>query len=149
MIVLEVIAYFFAWTFMLYWIHRLAHVWKPFKKIHWVHHKAVWNMELKWIWPHIFLWQEDLGSTLDLMFTEGIPTVIFCAITGQWWILVWWYIWSAFIQEHVEHNPKFSALPLSAGKTHLVHHKDWRYNYSLYFPVWDIVFGTYKPYKEM
>ena len=44
----------------------------------------------------------------------------------------------------VEHNPNVYLPPFSAGKTHLVHHEDWTKNYSLFFPIWDIVFGTYR-----
>lgn len=150
MIIFEYVAYFFAWTFILYWVHRFAHkVKSPVMKTHWEHHKVVLTQEIKWMWPMIFLWQEGWKATLDIIYTEAIPTIIFCAITGQWWILVWWYIWTAFIQEHIEHNPNFNIYPFSAGKTHLVHHRNSNYNYSLFFPIWDIVFGTYKSYKEL
>lgn len=143
------VVYFFAWTFILYWIHRFSHRHlTPLSNIHWEHHKCVQTQQLKWIWPMIFLWQENFKSTLDLLYTEGIPTLLFCAITNQWWILIWWYIWSAFIQERIEHNPNFDFFLLSAGKTHLEHHRNPNYNYSLFFPIWDIIFKTYKSHKK-
>ena len=92
---------------------------------------------------------DDWNSTLDIIVTEIIPTLIFCYFTGQWWIFGVYYVWTAFIQEWFEHNPKFDMLPFSAGKTHLVHHKIWRANYSLFFPIWDIVFRTYVSAKKI
>lgn len=145
---ITIVFYFLLWELILYWMHRISHKWHPFKKYHWAHHKAVNNLEIKWFWQMIFLYQEDWDSTVDLILTELLPTLVFCLITGQWWIMIFWYLWTAFIQEHIQHNPRISSLPLMAGKPHLVHHGDARYNYSVFSPTWDIIFRTYKPYKK-
>ena len=129
---------------MLYCVHRLCHILPYLKEIHWKHHKYVTNTQPKWMWQNIFLYSDDWNGTLDIIVTEIIPTIIFCYLTNQWWILGVYYIWTAFIQEWVEHNPNVYLPPFSAGKTHLVHHEDWTKNYSLFFPIWDIVFGTYR-----
>ena len=63
-------------------------------------------------------------------------------------LFIVYYVWTAFIQEWVEHNAKFNIWPFSAGKFHLNHHKNWRCNYSLFFPIWDHVFGTAIPVKN-
>ena len=142
------VVYFFLWTLLLYWMHRLCHIIPYLKEIHWHHHKYVTDQQPKWMWQNIFLFSDDWMSTLDIIVTEIIPTLVFCYFTGQWWIFVWYYIWTAFIQEWIEHNPKIDVWPLSAGQTHLVHHKNWRRNYSLFFPIWDVVFGTYEKAKR-
>jgi sterol desaturase/sphingolipid hydroxylase (fatty acid hydroxylase superfamily) len=87
-------------------------------------------------------------STLDLWITEVIPTLVFSLITGQWWISVFYYVWAAFVQEIIEHNPKVDLYPfLTSGKWHLIHHHNTSVNYGLFIPTWDILFGTFKSHK--
>lgn len=144
MIVLEIVGWFFAWTCLLYWVHRLSHVIPGMRKIHWGHHQYVNEGQPKWMWQNMLLYSDDWIGTADLFMTEVIPTLVFCYFTGQWWIFGIYYIWTAFIQEWVEHNPNFNVWPFSSGKWHLIHHKNWRKNYSIYFTLWDRVFGTYQ-----
>lgn len=131
---------------MLYWIHRLGHKTPLVRKIHRGHHKFIANNPPPtWHWTNIFLFQDDWPSTVDVWLTEIIPTVIFCWITGAWWIAVMFYFWSAFIQESIEHNPKFNKFPLfTSGQWHLLHHFRGPYNYGIFHPLWDIIFKTYK-----
>lgn len=148
--VLTYIGYFLLWTLVIYWVHRFTHMFNiPFvTKMHWDHHKQVTNGNVKGLhWSNLFLFNDTWKSTADLWLTEVIPTIIFCAITGQWWILISYYLWAALIQEAVEHNPRFSIYPfLTSGKWHLVHHKDSRANFGLFHPLWDWVFGTKKSF---
>jgi sterol desaturase/sphingolipid hydroxylase (fatty acid hydroxylase superfamily) len=95
------------------------------------------------MWQNMFLYSDDWIGTADLFMTEVIPTLIFCYFTGQWWIFAVYYIWTAFIQKWVEHTPKFSVWSFSAEQCHLKHHTNWRTNYSISFPIWDIIFKTY------
>lgn len=144
---METIAYifiFFAWTLLLYIVHRLCHSIPFLKQIHLYHHEYVNDGQPQWMWQNIFLWSDDWGSTADLWVTEVVPTILFCAITGQWWIFLLYWVWTGFIQEWIEHNPRFNIPFLSAGKFHLQHHKNYNVNYSLFFPVWDWILGTYK-----
>ena len=120
---------------MFYWVHRLCHILPYLKEIHWKHHKYVNNTQPKWMWQNIFLYSDDWNGTLDIIVTEIIPTIIFCYLTNQWWILGVYYIWTAFIQEWVEHNPNVYLPPFSAGKTHLVHHREVRYKGYSYLKV--------------
>lgn len=142
------VGYFFAWTFLLYWVHRISHIVPIMKQIHWGHHQYVIEGQPKWMWQNIFLYSDDWIGTADLFMTEVIPTLIFCYFTDQWWIFAVYYIWTAFIQEWVEHNPKFNVWPFSAGQCHLKHHTNWRTNYSIFFPLWDIIFKTYTPVRS-
>lgn len=135
------IFYFFLWTLILYWIHRVSHSVPMIRSIHLHHHRFISLHLTKWHWNNLLLFNDDWVSTLDLWITEVIPTLIFSAITGQWWISVFYYIWAAFVQETIEHNPNFNLPLLTSGKWHLIHHQS-KFNYGLFFPIWDITFGT-------
>lgn len=143
---LTYIFYFLLWTFLLYWIHRLAHMYRiPFlTKMHWDHHKQVTTNNLKGFhWTNFFLFTDTWKSTFDLWLTEILPTLIYCIVTDQWWIAVFYYIWAAFFQEAMEHSPKLDIYPyFTSGRWHLIHHKDSRVNFGLFFPIWDIIFRT-------
>lgn len=138
------IFWFLLWTLVIYVIHRLAHVLPLLKEIHHEHHKYITkNVAPTWHWSNIFLFQDTWCSTVDVWLTEILPTVIFCTITGQWWIAVFFYIWSAVIQETIEHNPNFDFLFFTSGRWHLIHHKKGVYNYGIFHSGWDRIFGTY------
>jgi sterol desaturase/sphingolipid hydroxylase (fatty acid hydroxylase superfamily) len=135
---------------MLYWIHRIGHRWpKPIRNWHMDHHKQVTNNTIWfWHWSNLFLYNDTWKSTLDLWATEVIPTLLFSWVTGQWWISAFYYLWAAFIQEAIEHNPKFNIFPLlTSGKWHLIHHTQSNKNYGLFVPIWDMLFNTYEPLK--
>jgi sterol desaturase/sphingolipid hydroxylase (fatty acid hydroxylase superfamily) len=146
------VLYFLLWTLLLYWIHRIGH------KISWInkyhsHHHALINNNLKknivtkWHWNNLFLVNDDWISTVDLWITEVIPTILFCLITNQVYIFVFYYIWTALIQENLEHNPAIDYPLLTTGRYHLIHHRQVNKNFCLFFPVWDILFKTYD-YKK-
>ena len=146
-----VIFHFFAWTFFLYWIHRLSHAVPVLTTFHRDHHKFI-SANVKgnqkpndWHWSNLFLFNDNWDSTIDLWLTEVIPSLIYSWVTGQWWVIVFYYFWAAFIQERIEHNPKFDVYPfLTSGKSHLVHHRNPEKNYGLFIPLWDKIFGTFK-----
>ena len=141
---MEYIFYFFLWTFVLYWIHRIGHKTPYIKECHRHHHVYVIKTITGWHWNNLFLFNDDWPSTIDLWFTEVIPTIIFSVITGQYWLCVFYYIWAAFLQESIEHNSKFDLKGFTSGKWHLIHHRQPTKNYGLFFPQWDILFNTYK-----
>jgi sterol desaturase/sphingolipid hydroxylase (fatty acid hydroxylase superfamily) len=146
MILLQGVFWFLTWTLMLYWIHRLAHSVPWLGRIHMHHHRFILtNPPPRWRPHNILIFQDNLGSTLDVWITEIIPTVIFCYLTGAWWILIAFYIWSAFVQEEIEHNPNFDRYPLlTSGQWHLAHHFEGPCNYGIFVSVWDKMFGTFK-----
>ena len=136
-----IILYFLLWTLMLYWIHRAAHKIPVINSIHLHHHKFILSHPTKWHWNNLLLFNDDWTSTADLWITEVIPTLIFSIVTGQYWILIFYYVWAAFIQESIEHNPKINIPMITSGRWHLLHHRS-SYNYGLFFPIWDILFKT-------
>lgn len=141
-----IVVYFLCWTFILYWIHRLAHAVNFFKKYHWDHHSYInKNGSSGWNANNLLLFNDTRESTIDLWLTEVIPSFLFSLITGQWWVVIFYYLWAALLQETLEHNSKLNLFPLlTSGKWHLIHHKDAEKNFGLFIPLWDIIFGTYK-----
>ena len=140
-----ILFYFLLWTFILYWIHRIVHKTLVIKNWHWDHHVYITKHgALGWKWNNIFLFNDTWCSTLDLYITEVIPTLLFSLITGQWWIFLFYYSWAALFQENLEHNKNVNIPFIASGKWHLIHHKHPNKNYGLFFPIWDIIFGTYK-----
>jgi lathosterol oxidase len=138
-----ILVYFFTWTLLLYWIHRIAHVIPVLRDIHLDHHRFVLNNDTSWHWSNLFLFNDTWISTLDLWLSEVIPTLLFSLVTGQWWISVFYYVWAAFIQETIEHNKNFNIPILTSGKWHMIHHRSEQ-NYGLFTALWDKVFRTYK-----
>ena len=141
---------FFLWTFTIYWMHRLAHVWKPLRYFHVDHHKQVTQQTITGLnWKNMFLWFDSWKSTADQWFTEVLPTIIISAVFDQWWLFGFYYVWAAFIQEAIEHNEKINLYPfLTSGRWHLIHHRDPAKNYGVFFPIWDIIFGTKEQLNE-
>ncbi len=135
---------FLLWTFTLYWIHRFAHKIPFIKKYHQDHHcYIIRHGGSSWRWNNLFLFNETWKSTADLWITEVIPTLLLSAVTGVWWLVILYYLWSALLQEVIEHNPNFDRYPLiTSGKWHLVHHATPKKNFGLFIPVWDKLFGT-------
>lgn len=145
--IIEVASYFFFWTLILYWLHRLSHSLKFLKQYHLDHHRFIFkngNTKSKWHVNNLLLYNDSMHSTIDLWLTEVIPTFLFALITGHWWIFVFYYVWAAFFQEFLEHKKGLNLLPFTFGDWHLVHHRNFNYNYGLFFPIWDIVFRTNK-----
>jgi len=138
------ILYFVGWTFMLYWVHRIIHVLPVLRDIHLQHHVYINKHNAsRWHWNNLFLFNDTWICTLDVWLTDVIPTLIFSAVTGAWWIFVFYYFWAALVQEKIEHNPRVNLYPIiGSGSWHLVHHRSSRNNYGLFVIFWDIVFGT-------
>ena len=117
---------------------------------HGAHHNFI-NSQLKnnktqrWHWNNLFLVNDNYKSTIDLWITEVLPTLVFCYLTGHYWIFIFYYFWASLIQESIEHNYGVNLYPfLTSGKWHLLHHGSPNKNFGVFFPIWDIIFGTNK-----
>lgn len=137
---------FLLWTFVVYWMHRAAHVIPFMRRFHMDHHKQVSNQTIQGLsWKNALLWFDSKESTIDQWLTEVLPTIAIGIITGHWWLILAYYIWAAFIQEAVEHNSKVNLYPMiTSGQWHLIHHDDHTKNYGVFVPLWDIIFRTWK-----
>jgi sterol desaturase/sphingolipid hydroxylase (fatty acid hydroxylase superfamily) len=136
---------FIGWTFCIYWCHRVAHQIPALQYFHRDHHKQISDDTYQGLnWKNLFLFFDTWKSTIDQWLTEVIPTIILSYFVG-WWLFGLYYVWAAFIQEAIEHNPKFNLYPfITSGKWHLVHHSDNNKNFGVIFPIWDIMFGSWK-----
>jgi len=135
--------YFILWTFYLYWLHRLVHLMPYTQKIHAYHHAFINKNETHWHWSNLFLFTDQWICAVDLWMTDVIPTIVFCYLTGQWWICVFYYVWAAVIQETIEHDPCFDYYPfIHSGKWHLEHHSHGNKNYGMFIVYWDKLFKT-------
>ena len=147
-LIIQCILVFILWTFMIYWMHRIVHmIYIPYLyEWHMDHHKQVsQNKILGLHWSNLFLYNDTWKSTLDLWAIEVIPTIIFCWIFNCWWIFFVYWFWAAFIQEAIEHNKNFDWYPwLTSGKWHILHHNQSKFNFGVYFPIWDILLKTHK-----
>lgn len=142
MIVIEFGILFLIWTLMIYVNHRLAHI-LPFYNLHDEHHRLVANgIEYQPNWKNYFLYLDNWKVTVDNWIIEVIPTLIFSYLTGYWIFSIGHYIWTAFMQEYLEHNRYIDLYPLTTGKWHMNHHIEKNCNYGLFIPIWDKVFGT-------
>lgn len=145
MFLIEALFYFFLWTFIIYWIHRLCHNVPALSYFHKFHHRYVAKNSITWHWNNLFLFNDDWPSTIDYWITEVLPTLIFVIVTEQWWLGIGFYVYAAFIQEWLEHNPNFSLYPFyTSGKWHILHHTAPPCNYGIGTPFWDWVFKTNK-----
>jgi sterol desaturase/sphingolipid hydroxylase (fatty acid hydroxylase superfamily) len=136
---------FLIWTLMLYWVHRISHIKIRFNKLHCSHHQFVALNQPKWHWSNIFFYMDNPKSAIDVWITEVIPTIIFCWIINSWWLIIFYWIWAAFLQERYEHKTNLDLILFTSGKWHMIHHCNPKRNFGLFIPLWDIVFGTYEP----
>ena len=137
---------FLLWTFVIYWMHRFAHAWAFMREFHSDHHAQVTQNTITGLnWKNAFLWFDSWKSTVDQWLTEVIPTIVLSLATGHYWLLIAYYIWAAFIQEAIEHNEKINLYPfITSGKWHLIHHENPTRNYSVFIPLWDLIFNTWQ-----
>lgn len=138
------IFYFILWTLLIYWCHRGMHVIPYLRDFHNNHHNVVDDNETKGFhWTNFLLYFDTPRSTIDQWLTEVIPTILFCMITGSWWIAIFYYVWAAVVQEHIEHNYQVNLMPfLTSGKWHLLHHADKNKNFGFLTFIWDRLFET-------
>lgn len=137
---------FFTWTLVVYFIHRAVHVFPAIGKYHLAHHKYVryHHSKIGWRWTNLLLWNDNWKTTVDLWTTEVIPAILICVWSGSWWFLLAYWLWSAFVQERIDHDSNFHCFPLASGRWHMEHHKNSRVNFGIIIPLWDIIFETYK-----
>lgn len=137
---IEIIVVFLCWTLMLYLIHRLVHI--PYLYgLHKHHHEFISKNGTSWQWSNLFLFTDDMKSTLDMWVMEIIPTILFCIVFGNWWLLGFYYVWAAFLQDTIEHS-NLNWYPLTSGAWHLKHHENPKMNFGMFHPLWDKVFKT-------
>ena len=77
---------------------------------------------------------DDLASIVSI----GIPIVFINISVYEQMIILYIYITSSYLS----HSELFWS-------HHVIHHKLLNYNYCILFPIFDIIFGTYRSYKKI
>jgi sterol desaturase/sphingolipid hydroxylase (fatty acid hydroxylase superfamily) len=146
MLLLELVIQFLIWTLLVYLIHKIIHRYpKQLGKFHFDHHSYVMKNynRLGWHWSNLLLFNNNFYSTADLWLTEIIPLLITSWLFSTYWLVLIYWVWAAFIQERIEHLYHLNLYPyLTSGNWHMKHHHNGSCNFGIFFPIWDITFGT-------
>ena len=110
----SIVVYFLLWTFLLYWIHRIVHRLPWIKKYHRQHHKFINANQIN---------KSRWEFNNLFLFNDDVDSIF---------------------QEVLDHRNNLNLPWFTAGLWHLEHHKNYRVNFGLFFPIWDILFRTYK-----
>lgn len=148
-----ILGLFLLWTFLVYLMHRLAHIRHKhnlFHAIHLSHHKIDYlnanNRKFKWY--YFFFYFGSLNATLDVLIMLTLPAFIVYFIYPPLgiYILIFHYLYEVLLSEGaLDHNPAIKGRITSFfawGEYHLTHHKTWVSNYGLVITFWDTIFKT-------
>ena len=146
---------FLLWTFMIYWLHRWAHIshrLNPLWQIHRAHHAIIYLGKqptvLRPRWYQYFFWLGDWRASIDVIISMTLPAILIACIWPRYGIplLVFHYFYEVFFSEYVlDHNPRIQGKITQIfawGDFHLFHHMAPRKNFCLIITLWDRVFGT-------
>lgn len=139
---LSALLYFLATDFFYYWFHRWQHTTSFLWEQHKLHHSEV---SLNVTSTHRIHWLEDvllllfLGLPMGILFQfNGLALGILISIE---------ILWLQFIHMNLRLNLGWAARIITGPQYHRIHHsfqaEHLDKNFSAFFPVWDIVFGTH------
>jgi sterol desaturase/sphingolipid hydroxylase (fatty acid hydroxylase superfamily) len=124
--VLNNIQFLFLLEFIAYWYHRLSHeISYIYKHSHCQHHMNIH------VYPIDFLefdYMDNIAQTLYI----NLPLYFIPMHINDYAVIYYIYATCAFLI----HSDILS-------NDHIIHHRRFKYNYSLLFPVFDVLFGTY------
>lgn len=134
----------FVYDFFYYWFHRAQHVFPALWKIHSLHHSEE-NVDvlasIRHHWLELPLRVVLLALPMGLLIEiskDGPAPFLVMAVLSQW---------PYFIHANVKLDMGPLTPVLAGPQYHRVHHsleqQHWNKNFSAYFPIWDVLFGTY------
>jgi sterol desaturase/sphingolipid hydroxylase (fatty acid hydroxylase superfamily) len=132
----------FIWDFFYYWLHRLQHE-SPFLwQEHKLHHMDEQLCALTSLRQH---WLDSLliGSTVT------IPMAILFKLDPIQGTIVGSLVavWAAFVHANIRLHLGPAGVLIGNPQLHRIHHSRLRdhndRNYAPFFPIWDVLFGTY------
>ena len=145
---------FMAWTFSMYWLHRLSHIhskYNPLWKIHTSHHKVPYipfQGKVKMCWSQLIFWHGTWQATMDIYMVATAPIVILTIAFPSygWPVLLFHFFYEVFLSGlALDHNIRITG-PITRffawGNYHLYHHVELNKNYGLVITFWDYVFGS-------
>jgi sterol desaturase/sphingolipid hydroxylase (fatty acid hydroxylase superfamily) len=133
--------------FFYYWFHRVQHVFKPFWRVHSVHH-SIEELNIFNSFHHVLepiLQVPLVFIPMNLLMSVSLPQIIALSVLVR------------FTHEMIHANTRISYGPLkyliAEPRYHRIHHsvecQHFDKNFASVFPVWDIIFGTaYFPKPE-
>jgi len=137
-----VFAPLFIFDFFYYWFHRSQHQ----IPILWLQHKFHHSDEdLNVTTVHRHHWLEEIYRTILIFIPMGLliklnPYTIF-------WVSFLLGYWSHFFHSNIRLHLGWIGLFFMGPQAHRVHHsiltKHRDKNFAAFFPIWDIIFGTY------
>ena len=143
------------WTFIIYWMHRLAHIHhprNPLWQLHRAHHAIGYlSAPSQSTWPRFgqfLLWLGSWRASLDVIVSMTIPAIVIAIIIPRYGVplLIFHYFYELFCSEYaLDHNPNIQGgitRVFAWGDFHLLHHMTPRNNFCLIITLWDRVFRT-------
>lgn len=113
--------------FIAYWYHRLSHeITYIYKNFHYEHHLNI-NIH-----PIDFLQIDYIDNTAHTLYMN-LPLLVVPMNTIDYSVFYYIYTTGGFIV----HSDIVTS-------DHVIHHKMFKYNFGLLFPIFDVLFGTYK-----
>lgn len=129
--------------FLYYWYHRLQHRWGPLWGIHQFHHT---DPDMSIMTSHR---THFLERVIQLCFI-GFPVFYFMGYNQSAWKPMMYTFLFLLMYTHLRLNISHGPLTklLVSPSHHRVHHsidpRLYHSNYAQYFPIFDLLFGTYK-----
>ncbi len=134
--------WFLVFDFFYYWFHRFQHQWTWLWKQHQIHHSTT---ALNAVGAFTHHWLEDALRIPIVTIPFGILFSLNPFAAGL--ILVLANGWGYFIHANIRLNMGKFAAVFCGPQGHRIHHsieiKHHNKNYAAFFPIWDIIFGTY------
>lgn len=139
---LQALTFLFIYDFFYYWLHRAQHTWPLLWAQHKLHHS---EFSLNVTTGNRHHWLEEpirvfvVLLPIGLLFNQKPVT-----ITWIWSVLL---LWGYFIHLNLRLELGPLTRVLGGPQLHRIHHSDqpehFDRNYAAFFPIFDILFGTY------
>ncbi|WP_395374907.1 sterol desaturase family protein [Marinicella sp. W31] len=139
---LHVLLFLFIFDFFYYWFHRLQHESRYLWQQHELHHS---ERSLNVTTGGRHHWMEDSMRIFVIL----IPMSFLIRLDAEKVGLIWatFMLWGYFIHLNIRLDMKFLTPVFGGPQYHRIHHsregKHWNKNYAAFFPIYDIVFGSY------
>lgn len=127
--------------FFYYWMHRFQHttwLWPQHK----LHHSERWMNAST---GHRHHWLENLLAQLTIWLP--IQALVDIQPLNLTWVLQILMVWNYFVHLNLKLDLGWLSPILGGPQLHWIHHsfapQHWDKNFAPYFPIWDVLFGTY------
>lgn len=136
------VLYLLSYDFLYYWLHRAQHRWDSLWAIHKLHHSE----------PHVNVtttlrvhWLEEVMKAVIIIFPISL---LFDAVPSAGWVAAILGIWLFFVHANLRISFGPMSWLLTSPAAHRLHHSldhgEANSNFAVIFPVWDVLFGTYR-----